>query len=250
MAKTKYLRTSHYLDNVRLGLSFPSVTVAFFRGGKVAGYQKLQWKFLESLSHLSTDEVLTLLSESSKKKELILPKKLQIFEKSVVDINVALLYYLVRAYKPKIAVETGVWSGKTSWSILKAMEDNDEGKLFSIDLGVKQWGSSILPTKEIGGFVPESLHSRWQLILGDSREKLPPILDKLNIIDLFYHDSDSSNRELVNLEFNTAIRHLKKGGVFCSDDVYDENNTFNEISTHLRDSAIIGNKVGYAFKPE
>ena len=171
------------------------------------------------------------------------------FERNADMINVALLYYLVRAYKPRIAVETGVWSGKTSWSILKAMEDNGEGRLFSIDLGVKQWGSSVLPTKEIGGFVPEFLRPRWQLILGDSREKLPAVLEELGVIDLFYHDSDSSNRELVNLEFDKALSHLNKGGIFCSDDIYDENNTFNEISPRLRNAAVIGNKVGYAFKP-
>jgi hypothetical protein len=248
LTKTKSGGGTRSLEKIRLGLSFPSIAVASLRGGKAAGYQKLQSKFLEHFSHLKMENLQILLDETARKKDLVLPKKLQIFEKNVDMLNLTLLYYLVRIYKPKIAVETGVWSGKTSWSILQAMADNGEGKLFSIDLGVKQWGADVLPTSEIGGFVPQSLRPRWQLIIGDSKEKVPTLLTKLKTIDLFYHDSNSSDRDLVNLEFAEAIRHLSMNGILCSDDVYDECNTFKDVSGSLRNPVIVRNKVGYAFK--
>lgn len=44
------------------------------------------------------------------------------------------LYLTVRLIKPETIVETGVSSGSSSAYILRALYDNQKGKLYSIDL--------------------------------------------------------------------------------------------------------------------
>jgi hypothetical protein len=56
------------------------------------------------------------------------------------------LYVCIRALKPQIMVETGVSSGSSTHYILKAMELNGQGKLYSIDL--PNIGLSVLPKGE------------------------------------------------------------------------------------------------------
>jgi hypothetical protein len=46
----------------------------------------------------------------------------------------ATTYALVKILKPATVVETGVGAGVSSWTILKAMEENERGRLVSIDL--------------------------------------------------------------------------------------------------------------------
>jgi len=43
--------------------------------------------------------------------------------------------------------------------------------------------------KEPGWLVPSDLRRRWHFILGLSRDKLGPLLQKLGSIDMFLHDS-------------------------------------------------------------
>jgi len=47
---------------------------------------------------------------------------------------------------------------------------------------------------------------------------LPPLLDDLGRIDVFFHDS-LHTREHMLFEFERAWAHLKPGGVLVSDDV-------------------------------
>ena len=47
--------------------------------------------------------------------------------------NYFLLYFLVRKFNPKTIVETGVAAGWSSLSILRALQKNRTGKLFSSD---------------------------------------------------------------------------------------------------------------------
>jgi len=75
--------------------------------------------------------------------------------------------------------------------------------------------------------VPEDLKERWQLILGSSREKLPLLLDTLNKIDIFYHDSDHSY-ENMSFEFNTVFPFMPENGIIVSDDITD-NDAFSDF---------------------
>lgn len=136
------------------------------------------------------------------------------------------LYVICRILKPEAVVETGVADGFSSSFILKAMEVNNQGHLYSIDLP-NQAGHEIRQDKTTGWIIPDKLRTRWDLILGASSEELSPLLRKLNKIDMFYHDSDHSY-ENMEFEFNAAYQHLNKNGILISDDITD-NSAFDEF---------------------
>jgi len=63
---------------------------------------------------------------------------------------------MTRILKPEIVIETGVFEGHSSLAILLALEENNKGCLYSIDLP-----SPSLPLgKEPGWIVPEHLRKR------------------------------------------------------------------------------------------
>jgi len=140
------------------------------------------------------------------------------------------LYTLIRCLKPENVIETGVASGISSTLILRALEQNRRGKLVSIDLPnylpkgrVNSDGFTdftVLPEgAEPGWIVPGGLRHRWTLVIGDSREALPELLEREGNIDFFFHDSEHSN-EVMGLEFRLAWSALRKRGVLYADDVF------------------------------
>lgn len=120
------------------------------------------------------------------------------------------LYVLVRLIKPDIVMETGVGAGISSTYILRAMELNGKGKLYSIDLP-DQTGLS-------GWAVPDELRSRWSLYQGSSIDLLSTVLNETGPIDIFLHDSDHSYEHMM-FEFRTIWPYLKKNGIFLAHDV-------------------------------
>ena len=124
------------------------------------------------------------------------------------------IYALIREHKPEIIVETGINSGFSSYFMLKALHDNNLGKLYSIE--PNKMINSI--NKKIGWFVPEELRDRWQIIYGYSYNDLVPLLDKLGSIDMFLHDSEHSYKNML-FEYTTAWKYLNQGGMLFSDDV-------------------------------
>jgi predicted O-methyltransferase YrrM len=124
------------------------------------------------------------------------------------------VYALVRLLKPRIVVETGVADGFTSSHILRALEDNGEGRLYSIDLP----HYLLPPGKEPGWIVEEALRARWSLMVGKAEELLPPLLEELGTIDVFLHDSLHTYEHML-FEFGAAWPHLKPGGLLLSHDV-------------------------------
>jgi len=139
----------------------------------------------------------------------------------------AALYCIIRAAQPDVVVETGVASGNSAAFILRALHDNQKGKLYSIDLppipdengnvpGNMNW---ILPDGvEPGCAVPPLLRYRWELIISPSETALPPLLQRLGQIDIFLHDSDHSYQHMM-WEYETAWPYIKTGGILLSDDV-------------------------------
>lgn len=121
-----------------------------------------------------------------------------------------LLYILTRLVKPEFVVETGVGAGYSTSHILKALDKNESGMLYSIDYAENE--------EPYGWLVPDDLKDRWKLYKGPSSEHLPAILDQLGGIDLFIHDSDHSYENMI-WEFRIVWPHLRKGGVFLSHDV-------------------------------
>lgn len=125
------------------------------------------------------------------------------------------IWSIIRHTRPKTVIETGVAHGVTSRFILEAMERNDFGHLWSIDL------PPVNPEtrREVGIAVDKAaLHHRWSYIAGTSRRHLPRLLSQLRGVDLFIHDSMHSARN-VAFEVDLAWKHLSPGGVIVVDDI-------------------------------
>lgn len=155
------------------------------------------------------------------------------------------LYVLCRMLKPEVVVETGVADGFSSAFILYALEANQKGKLYSIDLP-NQAGQEIKGGKQAGWLVPDNLKTRWELTLGDSRKELPALCDRLKSIDIFYHDSDHSY-ENMTFEFNSVFGYIKSKGLIVSDDITD-NNAFDDFISSKKSDSIRLFKLGVARK--
>jgi predicted O-methyltransferase YrrM len=161
------------------------------------------------------------------------------------DVNKSVfLYYICRALKPRVVVETGVCNGFSSAFLLAALRENGAGRLHSIDLPERAereyvdgtfWegkeGSVIPADAAPGWIVPPELTSDWNLVLGRSQEKLPPLLAELGRIDLFVHDSEHSYACMA-FEFEAAFDHLRDGGVLASDDI-DWNDAFDDFARRV-----------------
>jgi hypothetical protein len=139
-----------------------------------------------------------------------------------------LLYTLIRAIKPNVMVETGVFDGHSSTVILLAMENNAKGELLSIDLPaveVIQDSTSGIPAgslprmKKPGWMIPDNLRHRHKLILGDARTILPETLARLKRISIFLHDSLHTFDHML-FEYKTAFKYIENGGLLLSDDVW------------------------------
>lgn len=151
-------------------------------------------------------------------------------------------YALIRKRQPEVLVETGVYNGVSTTSILLALEQNGTGTLYSIDPAgqldepapdaarrsrdfsrgrpsCSEPGSSKLPPgKETGWIIPDRLHDYWHLRDGRSQRELPTLLSDLRAIDFFLHDSEHSASCML-FEFELAWEWLNPGGVVLSSHV-------------------------------
>lgn len=169
------------------------------------------------------------------------------------------LYAILRELKPEIAVETGVCNGVSTAFFLQALNKNQKGKLYSIDFPelkglnyesgtFKGKRGDVIPADQKPGWaIPEDLKERWQLIIGKSQEKLPPLLAELGQIDFFIHDSEHSY-ECMYFEYTQAYQHLKNGGILMSDDL-TWNNSFQDFSQQKNKRIIyVGSNIGFWVK--
>ena len=138
-----------------------------------------------------------------------------------------LLYVMVRAAKPAWIVETGISSGYSARLLLEALAKNGgPGHLDSI--GIDNFGvvaerladPTAMRGRKIGWLVPPSLHDRWQLLVGTSQERLPPLLtSRGDPLDLFLHDS-LHQYGTMQWEYRTAWPRIPRGGLLASHDVH------------------------------
>jgi len=143
-------------------------------------------------------------------------------------VSGALVYVLVRHARPDVVVETGVGPGGTTAFILLALNHNRRGVLHSIDwpghdaevypaLG-KAFNVHMPDGFRPGWLVPPWLKSRWQLVMGDSREQLPALLREVDRVDIFMHDSLHTDEHIM-MEFDAVLPHMKDAGILLCDDV-------------------------------
>ncbi len=150
------------------------------------------------------------------------------------DFTTMFLYVYVRTLRPEVIVETGISSGRSSTAILEALQKNGSGTLYSLDLpkltnsgqttvvhGEQGEYRQYIPTeaKEPGWLVPASLQSQWNKILGDSNVTLPKLVATLSRIDVFFHDSDHTDRTMMH-EFTVAWPKMPSKALLLADDVH------------------------------
>ncbi len=183
-------------------------------------FNKFEVEILEDI-----DEFIIKISEKIEDEFKSLPEKYH--PADIGKENGRLIYSLIRENKPDIVVETGVCNGLSSAIILKALDDNKKGKLYSVDLPAKvgskdipdeRTGAVIPPYKKSGWIVPDKLRSRWTLKIGDTFKKTPTVFEENENIDIFIHDSDHSYEGMM-FEFSLAWRHLKEGGFLLADNI-------------------------------
>src|SRR5271170_7411138 len=107
-------------------------------------------------------------------------------------------YLIVRALKPEVVVETGIYLGLGSVVLLHALERNrregSPGELLSFDL---------LPGA--GSAVREAARGGWRRIIGSTHDVLLPALEGRRV-DVLFHDTPHSE-ENQRLEFEAALAH-------------------------------------------
>ena len=154
-------------------------------------------------------------------------------------------YVFLRMIKPEIVIETGVFAGVSSAFILKALEDNNKGLLYSIDypLSEQEYAAALasglespaplLPEgKEPGFAIPENVKGRWVFKKGKSKEILPNLLKELGKVDVFLHDSQHTYENMI-FEYSSAWDYLTEGGLLLSHDIA-ANSAFDDFSKKVR----------------
>ena len=150
-----------------------------------------------------------------------------------VNLDDALfLYWLVRQLKPKKIVQCGVCNGlSASFMMLALAKNGPDGTLSVIDLppvfnpNDPDWmvegtvyGVVIPEGKTTGWMVPDAYRDRFEVWNGDAKDLLPKMVDKVDAIDMFYHDSDHTYDHMT-FEFREAKRKLTPGGLVVGDDI-------------------------------
>jgi len=150
-----------------------------------------------------------------------------------VNLDDALfLYWLIRLIKPRTIVQCGVCNGLSAAFMMLALAKNGpEGRLKVIDLPPvfdpsdplwtvegKVYGVVIPEGKSTGWIVPDIYRDRFEVLNGDAKELLPKLVDRVDTIDFFYHDSDHTYNHMM-FEFHEAKRKLRPGGLVVGDDV-------------------------------
>ena len=133
--------------------------------------------------------------------------------------------------KPKITIETGVASGISSLTILKALEINKMGKLFSSDFPYFRLKN---PEEYIGVLVDKLKYPKWRLeIEGDilNLKKFVNEIDKEDGIDFFHYDSDKTYAGKKK-SFDILKKLFKPESILIFDDIQDDN-FFYDLTSKL-----------------
>jgi predicted O-methyltransferase YrrM len=150
------------------------------------------------------------------------------------------LYAAVRLTKPKIVVESGVSAGISTAHILMGLMRNGKGKLHSIDFPTKQEElgdgetcSWALPSAKSSGWaIPPSLKKRWELVIGQSEDKMAELLARLGRVDLFCHDSPVSKEHLA-FELKTILPRFHSGSLVIADNTDQNPEAFQKAARKL-----------------
>ena len=213
-------------------------------------------EFLSHVTQASINDVRTCILELSRDDEFFVAMEAPLdllagatrrgLETGEIRVHSYSLYSIVRLLKPRLMVETGVANGKSSAFILRAVDRNGMGRLFSIDqpefeddTSSVNRGEAFVPRDlEAGWLVLNFLRHLWTLRLGDAAKLLPVLQTELNDIDIFFHDS-LHTYEHVRFELESARRLVKKEGVILCDAI--------QYSKAFFEAAAESNRPSFAF---
>ena len=89
----------------------------------------------------------------------------------------------------------------------------------------------------IGSAIPSYMRQNWKLILGSSSEKLKKTLSTLDSLDIFFHDSLHTYKNMT-FEFETVWPFITKNGFLISDDI-SGNNAFHDFYSKMSSEPFI-----------
>jgi cephalosporin hydroxylase len=117
--------------------------------------------------------------------------------------------------RPEVVIETGVAHGVSSRIVLETLRENDRGHLWSIDL---PFPFDHRLHGETGVVVTDSCRSRWSYVEGSSKQRLPPLVAKVDHVEMFIHDS-LHTAENTLFEMEQVAPAISPGGVMLVDDI-------------------------------
>jgi predicted O-methyltransferase YrrM len=179
---------------------------------------------------------------------------------SINQDDAAFLYWLVRQLKPTTVVQTGVCNGLSSaFLVLALVKNGSGGKLHAIDippifdsndggwtLRGQVYGQVIPEGKSSGWMIPDPYRGRFELYSGDAKALLPKLVDKIDSIDLFYHDSNHTYDHMM-FEFGEAKRKLAFGGLIVADDIAWNSAIWDFADQHVVPAYNFKGAIGVAF---
>jgi len=125
------------------------------------------------------------------------------------------IWCTVSHLQPEIVIETGVGHGVSSRIILEALQQNDRGHLWSIDL--PHFFERQLHA-QTGAAVTDADRIRWSYVEGSSQQRLPPLIAEVGHVEVFVHDSLHTAKNTI-FEMDQAASVLSPGGVMLVDDI-------------------------------
>jgi hypothetical protein len=121
----------------------------------------------------------------------------------------------VRHAMPDVVVETGVARGVTSRIVLEALNENNRGRLWSIDLP-HPFDHSLHGQTDAA--LTGACRPRWTYVEGSSRQRLPDVVREVGQIGVFIHDSLHTAKN-TRFEMDRVAAVLRPGGIMLVDDI-------------------------------
>jgi predicted O-methyltransferase YrrM len=125
------------------------------------------------------------------------------------------IWCAVSHLRPEVVIETGVGHGVSSRIILEALQHNERGHLWSIDL--PHFFERQLHT-QTGAAVTAANRIRWSYLEGSSQQRLPSLIAEVGHVEVFVHDSLHTAKNTM-FEMDQAASVLSPGGVMLVDDI-------------------------------
>jgi hypothetical protein len=156
-------------------------------------------------------------------------------------------YVIVRALKPKLVVETGIYLGLGSLALLRALERNRQegspGELMSFDTNPRA-----------GSIVRDQAREGWHRFVGFTNDLLPPALEGRQVNVLFQDTPHTEENQ--RFEFGAALSHAApylllvdgSGGYAptLKDLCMERSGTYHRVPLRSRDHVFPGMEITFA----